>query len=1842
MTGSIRGLSKSRIVGILLIIAISLPLVPDFTYQEETSKPFATSPFQQKIRGTTQDTSVSYESPMKAFQITDDEASLSLASNWTTSVTYFKNLALYNHSGSPANEMYVTEHLDTGNNSVMVLSYDSDTNGWITVDTMTLNWSIYNFHVALTDLDHDNELEYLICYHLDSSNTMYLVVCHLFSGELRPVTNYLTFSDGIYDLQFYDLDDDDTDEIGLVTGYYDSSVYVYKYNGTNLLPYWTKHYGTGFMGSLVFGEVDNDGEVELIVSGAGKLEVFDWTGSTFTLKWTISRGSSLRMFVYDFDEDGTNEILVPDWISDPGLIRKYEWNGASFDVWISTEYEDDITWIELVDHPITSEKLLFIVTRVSALMTTWNGTAFSIKSRIDFPSYALSGEYGNIDSDDEPEIILVGRNDYDPMIYTRINVVKYDIEGPTDATPPSISISHSPTNLRSDDIVEINATITDDVCVDEGILSYRVNDGSWTNLTMSGSSSEYSGVIPPQEANSLVEYKVYANDTSGNWAVTSEYEYVTFDPSLAFASNWTTSVVYFKNHALHNHSGSAALEMYVTEHLESGNNSVCVLSYDNITGSWTTIDTIPLNWSIYNFYVSLTDLDYDGEVEYIVCYHLDDSHTMYMVVCHLVLDELQPITNCLTFVDGVYDMQFYDFDEDGTDEISLVTGFFDSSVYVYKYDGSNLIANWSKTYGGQFLGCHAIGDVDNDNEPELVVSASTTLEIFDWTGTTFVSKWSVSRGASVRMFIYDFDKDETNEIIAPRWLSDSGYIHKYEWNGASFDSWQSIEYSDDITWIEFVDSPSSVEMLLLATRDGVYLTEWNGTQFHVIGLIEEPLYIISGQYGDIDDDAIPEVILWGRNDYDPLVYTRVYVVEYDGSIVVEDTSGPTIDLSQIPSSPTSDDPVTISAELWDQTGVSKVILSYSVDDGPWINVTMTLATTTYTADIPSQAEDASVQYKVYANDTLDNWRISGIQSYIVSSGVETNPPELTSFKYPSSPGPDDYVDIYVGATDESGILQVILSYRVDSGIWTNLSMWIDTVYWEQQIPPQDVGSFVEYKAYAEDTVGNWGVSTVCSYTVSDKDAPVISDVDHSPSSPSENDEVTITAKITDSSGISWAKICYSTGSGWIDVSMSYSVGKYQGKIPTQSIGTTVEYKVVAEDNEGNQAVSSIKSYNIEDSSAPSISVEHTPSSPSEDDAVIVCATITDSSGISEVTLSYSTDSGSTWTDVSMTEEGDTWSASIPKQAAGIKVRYKVTAEDESGNIGESEVVTYTVGAFSSTDLAEEYLQSSETLNGPREVILLDIVYHVFEFRSSGGGCTGYLVIDVGTHAIEEDLEVCDYVLMQDYIQENWIHLEVFGDASSVTHYQSLMKDWDADAEAWESVKTGLMISQVIAALPDIATMGIPVGTILGILSVMFETTDTLAYFSALGPQLTQIGNQYGTIYPDSPFIDMVSCMDDIHDFFGIYQHLAASESFEILGNAMNAASEFGEAAEDITGFTLSKLFTSDTDLMLSDSFVTAAACSALARLCQATGSVYQEIVNGEGDINQYLMLYGLKMQIDSAICKFAEWKINTLSEFKRTASIPTLVIWAFTGYDIDTDIASWEELKDEADDAMETLVTELELIISFTDARVSLVEDRISGVSSVRIADDPQGIQLGILELPVVILFLAAVTSPIMQSYYDKKRNRRIKGLFALVFILLIGAFFIGMYNLLFPAFRPLPSSVEGYTGTPQSLDLFGNDSLRLDYAGIVDYESDEGVLVKTGLLDAKTPEDIGWYILGFNMLLSRVNISLVETAEESGWQIADFILDDGYMRFAYYTNRLLLIKSESMADIETVFTWLQ
>ncbi len=385
-----------------------------------------------------------------------------------------------------------------------------------------------------------------------------------------------------------------------------------------------------------------------------------------------------------------------------------------------------------------------------------------------------------------------------------------------------------------------------------------------------------------------------------------------------------------------------------------------------------------------------------------------------------------------------------------------------------------------------------------------------------------------------------------------------------------------------------------------------------------------------------------------------------------------------------PNPPNEGVAVNVTATITDDGTVSSAYIYWGYSASNLSNsVAMTHSGSAYSGQIPGQNGGTQVYFKITATDNLGVSTSSSILNYTVTNSNTS--PIITNVQHtPVAPSPDDDVTVSATITDNGTITQAKVLWGYSAGNLANeIVMSHSGSLYSGTIDAQTAGTVVYYKVQATDNEGVTSNSSTYSYTVTaNNTAPVITSVQHSPSSPSPDDDVTVSATITDNGTITQAKVLwgYSAGNLANEIVMSHSGSLYSGTIDAQTAGTVVYYKVQATDNEGVTSNSSTFNYTVvTNNTSPLISnVQHTPTSPDEGEIVTVSATITDDGTISSATIKWGYTSDNLANSVAMTHSGNTYSGQIPGQDADITIYYKVSATDNEGATSNSAINQYNV------------------------------------------------------------------------------------------------------------------------------------------------------------------------------------------------------------------------------------------------------------------------------------------------------------------------------------------------------------------------------------------------------------------------------------------------------------------------------------------------------------------------------------------------------------------------------------
>ncbi len=354
---------------------------------------------------------------------------------------------------------------------------------------------------------------------------------------------------------------------------------------------------------------------------------------------------------------------------------------------------------------------------------------------------------------------------------------------------------------------------------------------------------------------------------------------------------------------------------------------------------------------------------------------------------------------------------------------------------------------------------------------------------------------------------------------------------------------------------------------------------------------------------------------------------------------------------------------------------STVYLHYSINGVAQTPIQMNqLRDDIYYAIIPATGNIGdNVSYYATFEDNAGNLGQSGTYNYTT---LPSHRPKIHSVEQqPATPAYNQSVTIRANVTDDNGLRDVFLYYRVNGGAYTKVRMDLSGGFYQAVIPSQPYAAKVDYYVNATDVDDQSRVSDVQSYTVSDPYPPAISAPRRVPDIVEYDVSPTIYVNVSEppeASGVKEVILHIVVEGKEQTITMSRAFGNtYNASIPAQPYGAKVSYFVEARDNAGNVAKSNTYSYEVADLKKPSVCCLEIRV---KDSTLMVNATAEDEgSGIAGVWLYYSTDN-ETWKKVKMSYVEGKW-VGVAELPAGATVYYYVEAVDGAGNVARTEIRT---------------------------------------------------------------------------------------------------------------------------------------------------------------------------------------------------------------------------------------------------------------------------------------------------------------------------------------------------------------------------------------------------------------------------------------------------------------------------------------------------------------------------------------------------------------------------------------
>lgn len=221
---------------------------------------------------------------------------------------------------------------------------------------------------------------------------------------------------GIADCYIGDCDNDGKNELiisggPLGHGNTASQLIIYKWNGFRLVKFkeWYDSGGHGYVYMAGLGDIDEDGENEIVCGSANKVIALDWNKENKDFDSTIIKYTSDYDYPFacvckDSDMDGKNEIHVGYWTP---KISIFEWDGAKYVTKFEQYWNDELSLIEGLDvGDVNDDGIAEVCAGTDDIhILQWNGSTYVEEAVIEetFGSLAVVC-IGDCDNDGKNEI----------------------------------------------------------------------------------------------------------------------------------------------------------------------------------------------------------------------------------------------------------------------------------------------------------------------------------------------------------------------------------------------------------------------------------------------------------------------------------------------------------------------------------------------------------------------------------------------------------------------------------------------------------------------------------------------------------------------------------------------------------------------------------------------------------------------------------------------------------------------------------------------------------------------------------------------------------------------------------------------------------------------------------------------------------------------------------------------------------------------------------------------------------------------------------------------------------------------------------------------------------------------------------------------------------------------------------------------------------------------------------------------------------------------------------------------------------------------------------------------
>lgn len=616
-----------------------------------------------------------------------------------------------------------------GNAEQRVRFYENDGTGRFVTSTISglgraTNWD-------LSDLDGDGDQDYFITAGVD-----FLIYRNDGTGSIDELIGNPI--DPLYHstVLFVDVDGDNDKDLlvkGLDYGRFFARLYLNDGSG-NLSFVEDTPFQAVLSSQLGASDIDNDGDEDILITSNRSIRIYENTGGVSFTEMTDTGLDSIcpkDVIFADMDGDSYEDLLCIN-IGNDSITKLYVNDGnGNFSELVNMPFENDKGYFAVSDVDGDNDQDLVVVGTINNESYIYENDGdgnFMLLNSPPFQSVSESAiAFSDMDNDGDQDALVTGNN-----AYHWPTTKQYENDGAGNFTEITPGPLFTPATIGSISFADVDNDDDQDMLL-SGIGNYGVrisalylNDGngdfdypieapfepsfgSSTFIDVDGDNDQ-DVLITGMTAQGEKVARLYANDGAVNFTEVSgtPFEGV-FRSALDFSDI----------------DSDGDFDLLITG-LDNDSVRTTNLYANDGTGGFTLVANTPFE-AVSNGSVSFLDIDGDDDEDVILTGEVSDALSITRLYINDGTGNFAASTT--NVFEGVYNSSIASADIDGDDDLDVVVKGMANDGYVttlYVNDGiGNLAVSTAVVFDRSVRGDVAFTDVDNDNDPDLMVSGRT-------------------------------------------------------------------------------------------------------------------------------------------------------------------------------------------------------------------------------------------------------------------------------------------------------------------------------------------------------------------------------------------------------------------------------------------------------------------------------------------------------------------------------------------------------------------------------------------------------------------------------------------------------------------------------------------------------------------------------------------------------------------------------------------------------------------------------------------------------------------------------------------------------------------------------------------------------------------------------------------------------------------------------------------------------------------------------------------------------------------------------------------------------------